>query len=121
MSLYDAIGGAAAIDAAVDRFYGKVLEDPLLSPMFAAMDMDALRRKQKLFFTTLFKGETGGVQGYMRNAHRRLVDEGRIGDAHFDAVAGHLLATLQDLTVPGALIDQIMTAAAGLRDAVLNR
>ena len=34
MSLYQAIGGADAIDAAVDRFYDKVLADPLLAPMF---------------------------------------------------------------------------------------
>lgn len=121
MSLYDAIGGAAAIDAAVDRFYDKVLGDPLLAPLFAAMDMTAQRRKQKAFFGTLFKGQTDGVQAYMRSAHKRLVDEGRIGDAHFDAVALHLQATLEDLAVPGDLVGRIMTAAAGLRNAVLGR
>jgi len=121
MSLYEAIGGEAAIDAAVDRFYDKVLGDPLLAPFFAAMDMPAQRRKQKAFFGTVFKGQTEGVQTYMRSAHRRLVDEGRIGDAHFDAVAGHLQSTLEDLTVPADLIVQVMGAAAGLRNAVLGR
>ncbi len=121
MSLYEAIGGAAAIDAAVDRFYDKVLGDPLLAPFFASMDMESQRRKQKAFFGTVFKGQTEGVQSYMRTAHKRLVDEGRIGDAHFDAVAGHLQSTLEDLTVPADLIVQVMGAAAGLRNAVLGR
>ena len=121
MSLYDAIGGAGAIDAAVDRFYGKVLADPLLAPMFASIDVAAMRRKQKLFFALVFRGETAGADAYMRNAHQRLVDEGRIGDAHFDAVALHLEATLEDLKVPADLIGQIMGAAAGLRNAVLGR
>ena len=121
MSLYDEVGGAAAIDAAVDGFYGKVLADPLLSPLFASMDMTAMRRKQKMFFAAVFKGEANGADGYMRIAHKRLVDDGLIGDAHFDAVALHLQATLEDLSVPGHLVQQIMTAAAGLRNAVLNR
>lgn len=121
MTLYDAIGGAAAIDAAVDRFYERVLGDPLLAPLFHGMDMRAQRHKQKLFFTTIFKGETDGAQAYMRAAHRRLVGEGLIQDAHFDAVALHLQATLEDLSVPAKLTDQIMAAAAGLRDAVLGR
>lgn len=121
MSLYDAIGGEPAIDAAVDRFYDKVLGDPLLAPLFHSMDMTAQRRKQKAFFGTIFKGQTEGVQAYMRHAHQRLVDDGLIGDAHFDAVAGHLQATLEDLSVPAPLTHKIMTAAAGLRDAVLCR
>ncbi len=121
MSLYEAIGGADAIDAAVDRFYDKVLGDPLLAPMFRSMDMAAQRRKQKLFFATVFKGEAAGADAYMRSAHKRLVAEGRIGDAHFNAVALHLEATLEDLKVPAELIGQIMRAAAGLRNAVLGR
>lgn len=121
MSLYDAIGGTAAIDAAVDRFYARVIADPLLAPLFVSTDMTAMRRKQAMFFAAVFKGETSGADSYMRSAHKRLVDEGLIDDTHFDAVALHLQATLEDLKVPGNLIQQIMTAAAGLRDAVLNR
>lgn len=121
MSLYEAIGGAGAVDAAVNRLYVKVLGDPLLAPLFHGMNMESQRHKQKLFFTTLFKGETEGLQTYMRVAHKRLVDEGLIGEAHFDAVALHLQATLEDLSVPHKLTAQIMTAAAGLKDAVLGR
>ena len=33
-SLYDAIGGRAALTAAVDDFYGRLLADPVLGPLF---------------------------------------------------------------------------------------
>ena len=33
ISVYDAIGGRAALTAAVDRFYGRLLADPALGPL----------------------------------------------------------------------------------------
>lgn len=34
MSLYDEIGGAGAIEAALDKFYPKILGDPRVSGLF---------------------------------------------------------------------------------------
>ncbi len=121
MSIYDEIGGDAAVNAAVDIFYKKVLADPLLTPFFDSVDMSGQSRKQKAFFTTIFKGDTAGADTYMRNAHKSLVEDKGLSDAHFAAVAGHLNATLNELDVPAHLTDQIMGAAASLKDAVLNR
>ena len=39
-SVYDQIGGAAAVDAAVDIFYRKVLTDSTISHFFESVDMD---------------------------------------------------------------------------------
>lgn len=110
MSIFDEIGGEPAVSATVDVFYEKVLADPLLKPFFDGIDMDDQSRKQKAFFTTI-----------MRSAHEALVRDKGLSDEHFDAVARHLHATLEELNVPSHLADQIMSAAAGLRDAVLNR
>ncbi|NVJ98672.1 MAG: group 1 truncated hemoglobin [Alphaproteobacteria bacterium] len=121
MSLYDAVGGDAAVNAAVDLFYEKVLADPILIPFFEGVNMDGQSAKQKAFFTTIFKGDTAGADAYMRRAHKGLVDNKGLSDPHFNAVAGHLQATLQELEVPADLITQIMGAAAGLKNAVLNR
>ena len=33
-SIYEAIGGRAALTAAVDNFYGRLLADPELGPLF---------------------------------------------------------------------------------------
>lgn len=52
----------------------------------------------------------------MAAAHQGL----RISDAHFDRVAGHLDATLDELGVPRHLTDRIVGIAATLRPAVVT-
>lgn len=39
MSLFEEIGGRAAVNAAVDLFYTKVFADPLLTSFFEGTDM----------------------------------------------------------------------------------
>lgn len=45
-SLYDQLGGQAAINAAVDIFYRKVLTDDRISRFFDGVDMDRQIAKQ---------------------------------------------------------------------------
>ncbi len=108
------------MDAAVDLFYRKVLNDDRVSRFFDDVDMDAQRAKQKSFLTMVFGGPNDYTGKDMREAHKRLVDDG-LDDSHFDAVAVHLQNTLEELGVPAELVNQVMAAAAGTRDDVLNR
>lgn len=55
-SVYDQIGGAAAVDAAVDIFYRKVLTDDRISRFFDDVDMDRQSAKQKAFLTMVLGG-----------------------------------------------------------------
>lgn len=48
-SLYERIGGDAAVNAAVDVFYRNVLNDDRISSFFDDVDMDRQAAKQKLF------------------------------------------------------------------------
>lgn len=118
--LFERIGGDAAVEAAVDLFYGKVIGDPDLKPFFDGVDMDKQSFMMRLFLTGVF----GGVQAYngrsLREAHKPLVEEQGLNGGHFDKVAGHLQATLQDLSVPSDIIGEVMTLAASTRDDVLN-
>ena len=119
-SLYERIGGAAAVDAAVDVFYRKVLADDSISKYFDSTDMDEQRAKQKSFLSWAF----GGPEKYhgkdLRTAHSDLVGKG-LNDGHFDAVAKHLSETLNELGVPADIAGEVMTIAASTRDEVLNR
>ena len=45
--LFEKIGGEAAVNAAVDLFYRKVLEDEELSPFFESVDMAEQHKKQR--------------------------------------------------------------------------
>ena len=119
-SIYDQLGGEAAVNTAVDIFYRKVLADPHISGFFDTTDMDAQRTKQKAFLTMAFGGPNKYSGRDLRTAHESLVKRG-LNDSHFDAVAKHLQATLEELKVPSHLIAQVMGIAGSTRNDVLGR
>jgi hemoglobin len=116
ISLYEAIGGRAALTAAVDAFYGRVLADAELGPLFPRGVGD----RHKAYVVTFLGGALGGPSRYrgpdISAAHGGM----GISDRHFDRAAGHLDATLDELGVPRELTDRIVGIVAGLRPAVVT-
>ncbi len=119
-SLYERIGGEGAVMAAVDLFYEKVTADELTRSYFQGLDMEAQVRKQVAFMTWAFGGPSAYKGRDLRSAHKGLVARG-LGDAHFDAVAGHLKATLEELGVAPELISEALTIVGSVRGEVLDR
>lgn len=117
MSVYEAIGGADAVKAAVDIFYEKVLADDLISGFFTSTDMDSQRIKQRSFLTMAFGGPNKYTGKDMREAHKHM----NLNEDHFNAVANHLVATLQELGVAQEHIDEIVGIALSVKDDVLNK
>jgi len=120
VSLYERLGGAPAIDAAVDLFYRKVLADDRISDYFDDVEMDEQIAKQKSFLTFAFGGPNTYTGKDMREAHANLVQRG-LTDEHFDAVLEHLGATLQELGVCEADIQEAAAVAQSVRGDVLGR
>ena len=118
-SLYERIGGEAAVGAAVDLFYSKVLADQKISHFFDDVDMDNQRGMQKAFLTMAFGGPHNYTGRSLRGIHARHVERG-LNQSHFDAVAGHLQATLDELGVSQDLAREVMTIVAGTQADVLN-
>ncbi len=122
-TLYDKLGGAAAVDLAVEKFYEKVLADERVQHFFAHTNMQQQKRHQKDFMTYAF----GGAQHYngrtMREAHKELVAEMGLTDSHFEAIAEDLVATLIEMEVPQTLIDEVVqiVGSTAHRNDVLNR
>lgn len=116
MNLYDEIGGAPAVEAAVNRFYERVTVDPLLEHFFQNMDIRGLKVHQVAFLTQAMGGPGAYSGRVMDKAHAHL----RIEQRHFDAVAGHLVGTLQELTVPDHLIQAVVDKVASLAPMVVN-
>jgi hemoglobin len=119
-SIYQKIGGEAAMNAAVDIFYRKVLSDDTISSFFDDVDMGGQREKQKAFLTMVFGGPNKYTGKDLRTAHAKLVDQG-LNAAHFDAVAGHLQDTLSELDVPENIAGEIMATAASTKSDALNQ
>jgi hemoglobin len=120
-SLYERIGGQAAVMAAVDIFYQKVLADELTRPFFDSLDMAAQTKKQIAFMTWAFGGPAEYRGRDLTTAHAALVHNKGLSDVHFDAVAKHLDATLRELSVPDELIQEALGIVGGTRAQVLGR
>jgi hemoglobin len=116
ISLYYAIGGRAALVAAVDNFFARLLDDPVLGPFFP----NGVDVKHRSFVVTFLGEALGGPERYhgqgLGKAHGHL----GITDALFDLTAGHLDATLDELGVPRGLVDRIIGVVAGLRPTLVT-
>jgi hemoglobin len=118
--LFEQLGGQAAVEAAVDAFYRKVLADDRVSHFFEGVDMDKQRAKQKAFLTMAFGGPHNYTGKDMRNGHAHLVRMG-LNDTHVDVIIELLGATLRDLGVKDDLINQVAAIAESTRNDVLSR
>lgn len=118
-SLYERMGGQVAVLAAVQIFYKRVLDDALTRDFFAGLDMDQQIKKQVAFMTWAFGGPAEYRGRDLRTAHAALVKRG-LNRTHFEAVAGHLRATLQELGVEESLIAESLSIVGGTRAEVLS-
>jgi len=119
-SLFAQLGGAAAVDAAVDKFYRRVLGDDRVNRFFEGVDMDKQATKQKAFLTMAFGGPNNYSGLDMKQGHDHLLKMG-MDDTHFDAIVENLGATLKDMGVADELIAQVAATAETTREAVMGR
>ncbi len=119
-SLYEQLGGEAAVNAAVDIFYRKVLVDQRINRFFEGVDMEKQAAKQKGFLTMVFGGPNKYTGKDMREGHKHLVKMG-LNDSHVDAVIENLGSTLKELGVKDDLINTVAGIANSVRNDVLNR
>jgi hemoglobin len=116
-SLYERIGGAPAVAAAVDGLYARIVADPDLSSYFEGVDMERLQAHQRAFIS----GALGGPERYqgrrLDDAHRRL----DITPEAFATVADHLVETLVALGVEPSVVAAVADAVGSLQPQVVTR
>ena len=118
-SLYQRVGGENAVLAAATLFYDKVLADPELAPFFAGFDMEQQVRKQVAFMSWAFGGPERYQYRPLREAHAVLRQQG-LADRHFDRVAQHLTATLQELGIAPDLIAEALGVVESTRAQIVG-
>ena len=116
-SLFNRIGGMDAVNAAVDIFYTKVLADESINGFFKNTDMVRQAGKQKAFLAYAFGAPMAYTGKNMREAHKGM----NLTQAHFDAVVGHLVATLEELNVEQELIDEVVKVCSTTKEDVLGQ
>jgi hemoglobin len=119
-SIYEQLGGEAAVEQAVDIFYRKMLRDERVADYFESVDMDRQRAKQKAFLIMAMGGPNAYTGRDMRTAHAALVKRG-LSDVHVDVVIEHLGSTLKELGASDQQVAAVAALANSVRDDVLGR
>ena len=116
-SLYERLGGQEAIDAVVDLFYVKILDDERVNHFFEDVNMRRQIVRQKEFLAAAFGGPKPYEGRDLRTAHAGL----DLTAEDFGVIAELLQASLEEAGVDEELVKEVMTIAASTKDAVLNR
>jgi len=111
------LGGEAALSAIVDNFYLRVTSDALIAPVFARVDLLALRQHQQQFLNTVIEAPSEPTATYLREAHQNL----QITPRQFGALLLHLQAALREAEVPDAVIAELIETVEQYADDVIGR
>lgn len=116
ISHYERIGGAAAVKAAVELFYDKVLADPEVAGYFTDVDMAEQRRHLALMLTVVLGGPDEYRGRGLAEAHQPL----NIPVEHYAIIGEHLTVTLRELGVPADVITDVQAVLAQVQDQVVS-
>lgn len=115
-TLFDRLGGAAAIAQIVTKLYERTSADPELAPYFHTTEMEVQRRKLSEMIGEALGGPEAPWLLGLEEAHR-----GRgVTHRHFSLLAAHLLDLLEELSVDPDEADVVMNWFAQGRDAVVE-
>jgi hemoglobin len=116
--LYELVGGRSTLNAAIDVFYKKVLDDDELRPFFKRVDMAHLRSRQVMFVSMLLGGRVYTGKG-LHDAHALSRDHG-LNNAHFDLFLKYFRAALQEVGVKAETAEKVATLLEKKRAAILE-
>ena len=120
MALYDDIGGAPTVRAALDAFYHRVLADATLSPFFLGVDIERLKKAQEAFFAMALGGPKAYTGRSVHAAHVRTRQRG-VNDEVFDRFLVVFKRVLVDLGVPAGKTSEWLAVLERARGQILNR
>ncbi|QOD93838.1 group 1 truncated hemoglobin [Chryseoglobus sp. 28M-23] len=115
MTLYERLGGAAAVEQLVDELSRRLLDDPRLGPAFAELNLDILQQHRAAYLTVILDGPEEYEGRSMREAHQPL---GLTAD-DMDAFLVVLRGVLEDAAVDGSDASAVVRAIERLRPAIV--
>lgn len=114
--LFDRLGGKGAVEAVIDDFLGRVAGDDTINSGFAVGHVPRLRQR----LVELVCAATGGPCTYsgrpMDQAHAGM----KITNAQFDALVGHLVATLDKFKVPATEKGELLALLGPMRSSIVE-
>ncbi len=115
-SLFERLGGKPAVEAVIDDFLGRVAKDERINARFAVGHVPRLRQR----LVELVCAGTGGPCVYsgrdMKSSHAGM----GITNAQFDALVGHLVATLDKFKVPAQEKGELLAILGPMRGVIVE-
>lgn len=113
LTLYERLGGDAAVKMAVSLFFGKICDDKTLAPFFEDVSVFALEVHQVKLLKVLFgpdeeKPHRKEFLDFMLATHTRLFRDEGLDETHFDGVIESFVQTLRDLQVKQDMIEECL-------------
>ena len=116
-SLYDRLGGKAAITVVVDDFVGNVLTDDLIKTRFAATDGPAFKGKLVDQICEASGGPCKYTGKSMKESHAGM----KISDAEFAALVSDLKKALDKNKVGAREQSELLSALGGMHNDIVNQ
>jgi hemoglobin len=115
-SLYDRLGGKAAIEKVVDEFLANVVADKVINKRFAKTDA----KKLKGLLVDQICEATGGPCKYkgksMKDAHKGM----KVTEEEFNALVGDLVKALDKYKVPETEKKDLLGALGGMKGDIVE-
>jgi len=115
-SLYDRLGGKAAITAVIDTFVAKVAADPRINKKFARSNIPRVKTE----LVDQVCAETGGPCAYtgrsMKETHRNM----GVTEGEFNALVEDLTAALNVFKVPAREQNELVTALGSMKGDIVE-
>jgi len=116
MTLYERLGGEAAVAALIEELYIRVLADPLFTPFFEKLDIQRLKAHQFAFTSQALGGPHPYSWPSLVKAHAGL----RIEQRHFDAFVEHLRSSLREIGATDVLSAEVLSLVTPLSGVIVN-
>lgn len=107
---------ASAIREAVDILYERLLADPVISRMWAGVNLSRLRGHQRAFLLQALGGPALYSGRDMKAGHTGL----GITDDQFARMVSHLVASLRDVGVAEDVVERATSDLQGLRALIVE-
>lgn len=117
--LYETIGGRRTVQAAIESFYRRVLEDDTLRQFFDSTDMAHLRGGQSMFVSMLIGGKVVYTGKEIAAAHAEARARG-LTEQHFDTFLLHFREALDEVGVKPENTEKVIKLLETKRSTVLN-
>ena len=114
-TLYDQLGGFAAVRKLVSDFYDQVLDEEDLVPFFHDTEMANLIDHQTKFWATLLGGPASYTDEQLREIHASM----GIQDRHFDLMVDLARKTLEDRDIDEQQIASVIEGLNAYRPAIV--